>query len=88
MDPEGREQEPIHARLNPEGASPECKVYLEDDPDCFSREEEDIRPLDWRSVLRETPADDGEPETSNRRWLDTHGPLYPPENSCDQETTR
>ena len=82
MDPEGREQEPIHARLNPEGASPEFKVYLGHDPDAFSREEEDIiRPLDWRSVLRETPPDDGRPDTSNRRWLETPSTPYHPENS-------
>ena len=88
MDPEGREQEPIHARLNPEGASPEFKVYLGHDPDAVGREDEDITPLDWRSLLRETPPDDGEPETSNRKWLDTQSPLYPPENSWDEETTR
>ena len=89
MDPEGREQEPIPARFNPEGASPEFKVYLEHDPDAFSREEEDISPLDWQSVLRgTTPPDDGGPENSNKKWLEMQSPLYPPENSWDEETTR
>ena len=80
LDPEGEEQEQFHARLNPEGASPDCQICVAHDPDAFIiSENSDMQTLDWWRTMRET-LPSWKSETENYDWSKLEIGICPPEN--------
>ena len=86
IDGRGNRQESFGARLNPEGAAPDFKVYIGHDPDAFIQDENRVEPLDWRRALHTVPLETpgGTPRPTPPRWTEVLVPVYPPEQQNDK----